>query len=176
MKRIISLITLCSFCFTGCNTVRQQPYQIVNVSSKPSGATILVDGDVKGVTPLALSMNLRHSHAIVLEKEGYQSKYYRMKSGVSAEKLASNALIPFGCAAAGIATGALMFVGITGAADLASLGIVALVFGGYGLVAGAALGAVGVGVDLCSGKAKQLSPREIRAELQPAELAIPACQ
>jgi len=148
----------------------------VNVSSTPSGASIVLNGNLKGVTPLALSMNPKHSHHIVLEKEGYQPKYYTIKSNINAMKLGSNALIPLGTGlAAAVAAIAVCIYSFSGTLPIIS-GLIIIPCATYGLVAGAAIGIIGTGVDLYSGKAKQLSTTKIHAELEPAKILFNADQ
>lgn len=53
--------------------VPQPMYGSIQVSSKPSGASVLVDGEVQyGETPLYLTEILAKDHQIIIRKEGYQ--------------------------------------------------------------------------------------------------------
>jgi hypothetical protein len=64
---IAALVGLVSSLLSGESRAR------VALSSTPSGALVVVDGDPRGFTPLVVELCPRRSHSIRLEHEGYQA-------------------------------------------------------------------------------------------------------
>lgn len=75
---IVGMIT------SGCATiVHLGSSEELNVSSEPSGATVLIDGTERGVTPLATKVERKKDHAVVLTKEGFEESQSRVESHIS---------------------------------------------------------------------------------------------
>ena len=67
MKKIIIRLSILSalIIFTSCASIFKGTSQTINFDSSPSGATVFLDGERVGVTPLNLS----------LKKNKYKSNY-----------------------------------------------------------------------------------------------------
>lgn len=169
MSKFISLLTLCSFFLTGCCTVRHQSFQPVGISSSPSGANIIINGEHCGTTPQVFEIEAKYSHEIILEKEGYQPIQYAIQSKASPARLSSNLLFPVGGGLLGAGVGIVLLGGVAGTPVGVALAGAVLVIAGTvcGLAAGGVVGVVGTGVDLYSGKGNQLYPNQIEAVLVP---------
>lgn len=162
MNKLICLITLASFFLTGCCTIRQQPFQMVKVTSRPSGANVFVDGNYMGITPQAVKMERKVGHYVTLEKEGYQQQNFLLVSEVNRMSLGSNLIFPLVGTGIGAGCGLIAVSGAT--AGLASLVILSGALIGAGV--GAGIGLVGGGFDLHTGNAKSLYPSKVKADLQ----------
>ena len=169
MSKFISLLTLCSFFLTGCCTVRHQPFQPIGISSNPSGANIIINGELCGTTPQILEMDAKYSHEIILEKDGYQPMHYTIQSKASPMRLSSNLLFPVGGGLLGAGVGIVLMGGVVGTPVGAGVACAVLIISCtiYGLAAGGVIGILGTGVDIYSGKGNKLYPKQIEAELIP---------
>ncbi len=58
----------------GCATVVKGTTQAIPVDSDPNNADVIVDGNLKGQTPLSLELKRKRDHLITIEKTGYHSK------------------------------------------------------------------------------------------------------
>lgn len=56
----------------GCATIVSGQHQDVSITSTPTGAEILVDGQSRGITPLIVDLTRKHKHVVQLRLEGYQ--------------------------------------------------------------------------------------------------------
>lgn len=59
---------------TGCATVVKGSTQKVPISSEPSSADVLVDGNLMGQTPTTLVLKRKNDHLITVQRQGYQSR------------------------------------------------------------------------------------------------------
>ncbi len=75
MKRhIIVFIFIAPFFLSmlGCATIVSGTKQTVSFQSQPEGATVTVDGEVMGKTPVTVSIKKQENPMLTFEKEGYQ--------------------------------------------------------------------------------------------------------
>lgn len=164
MRNLLFLTILSSFSFTSCCTMICDPYQSVQISSNPPGSNVTIDGYPMGVTPLTVKLEQKYSHQVEIEKEGFYSENYEIKSQTNPIKLASNA-IPFGIGLVGLGVGAVASGGLP---VLFFLPPIALVGFGVGTVTSIA----GTATDLCTGKARELSSDRVHANLKPFSLIL----
>lgn len=69
---------------SGCATiVHLGGNEELNVSSEPAGAKVVIDGSERGVTPLAVKVERKKDHAMVLAKEGFQETQTKVESHIS---------------------------------------------------------------------------------------------
>jgi hypothetical protein len=97
MKYVCILLVCLSF--SSCATIINGKTQTIDVSSKPPGAVVEVDGLPAGVTPLKLKVPRNKDHTLHLFKEGYQfntTKLKRTLSGVAVFYLLPGGLISLG--------------------------------------------------------------------------------
>ena len=76
MKKIIirlSVFSVLMIFASGCTTVLKGTSQTINFESSPSGATIFLDGERVGTTPLNLSLKKSKYKSLRVELEGYNS-------------------------------------------------------------------------------------------------------
>src|SRR4051812_33304161 len=55
-----------------CATMISGRSQQIPISVSPAGATVCVDGQRVGVSPMVASLSRKESHVIVIEHDGYQ--------------------------------------------------------------------------------------------------------
>ncbi|MDR3711454.1 MAG: PEGA domain-containing protein [Puia sp.] len=78
---------VCLFFCSGCASVMNGPSQEVSISSNPSGAAIIVDGETIGATPLIVVLSRKKRYRIRLSREGYlpyEMSFSRKVSGLVA--------------------------------------------------------------------------------------------
>ena len=68
---IFALMVMNVFLFQSCMTIMRGTSQKIPVTSNPSGAKIIVDGEEIGYAPLNLKLTRKTGHIIRIEKEGY---------------------------------------------------------------------------------------------------------
>lgn len=166
MKRAICLLMALCFGMTSCSTVCKRPDESVMISSDPPGAKVIIDGKERGVTPSSVELNPRYSHRVILEKEGWKSQEFTIRSRISGQRLGSNIFLPITALIAAGGVGLYCTGGAT--SGMAGLGVMACL--AVGAAVGVAALVVGTGVDLYSGKAKKLHTTRIEAKLEPATL------
>lgn len=101
MKYVCILII--TLLVSSCATIINGKTQTINVTSKPSGAVVEVDGLPAGVTPLKLKVPRDKDHTLHVFKEGYYfntTKLKRTLSGVVVFYLLPGGLVSFGVDAA----------------------------------------------------------------------------
>jgi PEGA domain-containing protein len=90
---------LCLFVFSGCATIINGKTQTIDVTSKPAGAVVEVDGLPAGITPLKVIVPRNKDHTLHIFKEGYYfntTKLKRSLSGVAVFYLLPGGLVSFG--------------------------------------------------------------------------------
>ena len=72
------LIGLGSLLFAGCASMEQGVPQKVIILSFPTEASVYVNGNATGITPMEIALPRKMTHEIRLEKEGYNAavKYF----------------------------------------------------------------------------------------------------
>ena len=77
-KRIIclllSIVVIVSV--TGCATLFKQKSRTVNFDSDPQGATVYINGNRMGKTPMPLNLSNKQAVTVTFKKEGYEDKTY----------------------------------------------------------------------------------------------------
>jgi hypothetical protein len=92
-------ILMITLLISSCATIINGKTQTIDVTSKPSGAVVEVDGLPAGVTPLKLKVPRNKDHTLHLFKEGYYfntTKLKRTISGVVVFYLLPGGLVSFG--------------------------------------------------------------------------------
>lgn len=69
--------------FAACATIMHGSTQDIAVSSQPSGATVMVDNERLGETPVTAEMDRGSEHTIELELEGYEPYEIQVTKNVS---------------------------------------------------------------------------------------------
>lgn len=82
---ILALLVTSVFFFQNCATLSRGTSQKIPVTSSPSGAKIIVDGEEMGYAPLELKLKRKKkSHIIRVEKQGYNPLEIRITRKTSA--------------------------------------------------------------------------------------------
>ena len=68
---IALILTLVSV-LTGCATILKGTGQGMSITSRPSGAEVLVNNESKGVTPVSTKLRRKENHTIVIRLDGYE--------------------------------------------------------------------------------------------------------
>ncbi|CAE6715328.1 PEGA domain-containing protein [Nitrospira defluvii] len=80
----MAALTVVAMMTSGCATiVHLGSNEELSVSSEPPGATVVIDGTERGVTPLATKVERKKDHAVVLTKEGFEENQSRVESHIS---------------------------------------------------------------------------------------------
>lgn len=74
MKTLTKIITISIFfLFTqACGTIMQGTTQQVGISSNPSDASVTINGQTHGKTPMIIDLKRKDSHMVKIELDGYQ--------------------------------------------------------------------------------------------------------
>ena len=77
-KKFICLILVVLFAVStaGCATLFKQKSRTVNFSSDPAGATIYINGNRMGKTPMPLNLSNKKSVTVTFKKDGYEGRTY----------------------------------------------------------------------------------------------------
>lgn len=67
----------------GCASMMQGSTESAGISSNPDGATVFVNGEIKGETPVILDLKRKSDYRIELKKEGYQDASASITHNVS---------------------------------------------------------------------------------------------
>lgn len=75
---ISTFVTLCAVFISGCASFEQGAPQKVTILSFPTEASVYINGDATGITPMEIALPRKVTHEIRLEKHGYNSavKYF----------------------------------------------------------------------------------------------------
>lgn len=69
---LVAVVGLAPAVLWACATIIHGSSQEVSISSQPTGATVTVDGQPAGVTPVVSSMKRKDKHQIRVTMDGYQ--------------------------------------------------------------------------------------------------------
>lgn len=73
MKQILTVIATAAFvALGGCATIMHGSTESVGLSSNPANATVWVDGQQEGQTPITLNLKRGESHKVTMKLAGYQ--------------------------------------------------------------------------------------------------------
>jgi len=70
--------------YSGCATIFSGGKEDISLSSEPSGAKVLINGQNEGVTPITLAFKKGKEYTIEFVKEGYNSKTLRLTYSIGA--------------------------------------------------------------------------------------------
>ena len=74
MKKSFSFIILCSIaCLVGCGTIIHGTTQELGLTSDPTGATVIIDGNDHGESPVTAELSRKDKHTVLVTLDGYQS-------------------------------------------------------------------------------------------------------
>ena len=58
--------------WTGYATILKGTGQGMSITSRPSGAEVLVDNESKGITPVSAKLRRKENHTVVIRLDGYE--------------------------------------------------------------------------------------------------------
>jgi len=67
----------------GCATIMHGTTQDIGVSTDPSGADLLVDGEQHYQSPAVITMKRKHDHTVEISQEGYKRELVEIKADLS---------------------------------------------------------------------------------------------
>ncbi len=70
--------------FNGCATIFHGSTDKIDFSSHPSGASVYVNGQYMGTTPLQLKLQGKHTYSIDFHKDGYKNQIVLVNNSVGA--------------------------------------------------------------------------------------------
>jgi len=159
--RLLIILTLLSLVLSpGCGTLFQKKLQRIPVTSNPVGATVSVNGTLRGVTPLELKLPREEKEYVIrIESPGYNPIEIRPKRKMSTRSVLGNFLL--GAAFAVPITFYWMLYYDEGQ----TFGKVV----GVELLSAAGIGALLVGFDFSFKAGYELTPRELNITLTKAD-------
>jgi hypothetical protein len=156
IHKFLALMVASVFSFQSCATLISRTSKKIPVTSHPSGARIVVNGEEMGYTPLILRLKRNKNHIIRVEKQGYNPLEIRIKRKISGSLalsiLGNIAIIGPLCMAAVLVIG-----GIDASSEKA---------GSYDAIGHLLFGGVGILFDTISGANFTPSPAELDVALE----------
>ena len=76
-KTILGIVMALSL--TSCATIVSGSRQTINFNSTPTNATVVVDGQEIGKTPLETKLERKHEHKVEIKLDGYKTYSVEMK-------------------------------------------------------------------------------------------------
>ena len=72
-RALCSVLVAAALMSASCATVSRGRYEVLEVNSEPSGATVTVSNGEAGVTPAAFLLRRKRSHTVTITREGFAS-------------------------------------------------------------------------------------------------------
>ena len=164
---IVALVVSTVFIFQNCATIIRGTSQRIPITSNPTGAKIIVDGEEMGYTPLNLKLKRKENHIIRIEKQGYNPldiRIARKTSGSLAISILGNTFLGFISLFPGFFIGGLLENWLAEPEEEPWTGMA------IGAIAGAVLGWIGgIYKDVTSGAIYTLYPKELNVTLSKIE-------
>lgn len=83
MKKIgVLFLIVTFFVYSGCATIFSGSKDEISLSSEPTNAKVLVNGQNEGKTPITLTLKKGKEYSIEFVKEGFESKTLRLTYGL----------------------------------------------------------------------------------------------
>ena len=81
--RVVAMLGLC-MALSGCASVLGSHQKDFHFDSNPPGASVTVNGNPAGTTPIRLQLSNHKEHVIVFHKDGYQDATCTLAKGTGA--------------------------------------------------------------------------------------------
>lgn len=95
MVRIASFVVILVVLICGCGTIFHSGPAAINFGSKPEGASVIVNGQEMGPTPVTLQLHPNKTYTITYRKEGYQDATVTLNSHVGAGYVVLDVVVGF---------------------------------------------------------------------------------
>jgi hypothetical protein len=82
MIRVVTLVAILVGVLGGCATIFSGGPDPVELGSKPEGATVIVNGQNMGMTPVTLKLEPSKTYIITFKKEGFEDASVTLNSHV----------------------------------------------------------------------------------------------
>ena len=76
----------------GSTLLAAETFEPISVETLPAGATVIVDGQVGGITPMVLTLSRRLVHSIRIELDGYHPQAAELRPEVDWSDISRNLL------------------------------------------------------------------------------------
>src|SRR5437764_14992757 len=79
---LLTFVTTCAMLSTGCATIvtGSGHTQTVRLNSEPQGATVFVDGNRIGLTPVAATLTRQDNHLVKMSMSGHEDQTVQIRS------------------------------------------------------------------------------------------------
>ncbi len=84
MKRAIAALIVSCFLFINCAAIFKGTSSKLDLSSEPDGASVYVNGNSWGKTPIKLKLESKKTYVLEFKKEGYETKTFNITNSVGA--------------------------------------------------------------------------------------------
>lgn len=74
LKKLLVIILVSQLLFTGCAALFKGSMEEVNFSTDPSGASIYINGQYMGLTPMSTLLESKKSYNVEFRLDGYRTK------------------------------------------------------------------------------------------------------
>ena len=83
-KAIVSVLTMSAMLFSqGCASIINGTTQKVAIASQPVGATVTIDDQLYGITPVIAKLKRGSEHTVVIEVPGYEQAKFTLTKKIS---------------------------------------------------------------------------------------------
>ncbi|MCD6163513.1 MAG: PEGA domain-containing protein [candidate division Zixibacteria bacterium] len=82
MKKFV-VLTLILLVLNGCGAIFLGSGQNISMNTDPEGATVIINGNNMGKTPIHLKLKTNDSYIVTFKKDGYEDKTYSIANRVS---------------------------------------------------------------------------------------------
>ena len=79
MRKVVLISIIPVFFLLGCCSITGGRNQAVRFVTIPPGATVSVNGEPKGITPVRLTLNTKRTYGVQYNKEGYRSEKIQIR-------------------------------------------------------------------------------------------------
>lgn len=93
MKKLFPILVLAMSLISCATIVRKDTLQEVNFHTNPPNASIFVDGEKVGTSPMTYSLETRKEHSIEYQLKGYPTTVYYLKGEVLPEYVVGDIII-----------------------------------------------------------------------------------
>lgn len=69
--------------WSGCATIFSGSKEQIEFTSEPSGANIVINNNVEGLTPLKVSLKKGNEYVVEISKDGFKKKTYRLSYSIN---------------------------------------------------------------------------------------------
>jgi uncharacterized protein YceK len=84
MKKMFLIFCILIFLIlSGCATIFTGSKEVIEFSSEPSGANVVINNNDEGLTPFKVSLKKGNEYVVEISKEGFKKKTYRLSYSIN---------------------------------------------------------------------------------------------